>query len=264
VNQGTLTLSTPSANATTTVAVPGALVVSNGVVTLTAPSQISNTASVTLNGASTLTLNGANAFSSLNLVNQGGTAAPTVASGTLTLTGALNVTNNSTATVPTISSAVDLQGASRTVDVGGMAPTGLVMSGVISSAGGALVKTGSGGLVLGGVNTFNGGVTVNGGSLMVSTVDSTPSTVGATVTSGPLGTGALTLADGVRILAVGANRTVANAVIANEVNFGISQYTLTLNGNISFTGSTGTISVDAPTLLNNGVNNITVGGTLMG
>src|SRR5207244_3551301 len=86
-------------------------------------------------------------------------------------------------------------------------------------------KMGAGSLNLSGANTFTQGFNLNQGSLIfgVSTVGTAPS-----VTSGPVGTGTLTIGDGTTILA-DALRTIGNAV--------------TVSGNFTFGGVTATNNV---------------------
>ncbi len=113
-----------------------------------------------------------------------------------TYAGATSVTGNSTLRAAAANafsansahsiaagSTLDLNGFSQTIGSlagagnvtlgGGALTTGgnnssTIFSGVISGAGGSLVKTGTGDLSLTGANTYTGGTTVNGGALVVS------------------------------------------------------------------------------------------------
>jgi fibronectin-binding autotransporter adhesin len=141
--------------------------------------------------------------------------------------------------------------------VSGLSPDGLILSGVNTGAGGSITKTGNGSLILTGASTFTGGVALQAGSLIFG-ADSNPSTVGATVTAGPIGTGTLTITDGAKILAGGATRTIANNVTANsQLIFGTSAQSLTLNGVVSFGTANPTITVE-----NNFAGNVGIAMTL--
>src|SRR5207245_2538004 len=80
---GTVTLSSASS------AIPASatgLTLNNVAVTQTVAGNIAATNDVTLNGGATLTLTGANTLNSLTFNGTGGTATPTVATGTTSLT----------------------------------------------------------------------------------------------------------------------------------------------------------------------------------
>jgi autotransporter-associated beta strand protein len=128
--------------------------------------------------------------------------------------------------------------------VGGLSPDGLILSAINIGAGGGITKTGTGGLVLSGASTFTGGVALQNGSIILN-ADSTPSTVGATVTAGPLGTGTLTITDGAKLVSGVAIRVNANAISANnQLIFGTSAFGTTLNGTVTFAAVTPTITVE--------------------
>ena len=222
VNQGTLNL---GGLAGTTV-IPGNLTINGStggtsVNMLTNPQQIAATGNVTINGTGTLNLVGANTLASLSFNNTGGNAAPTVAlgtSGTLTLTNGLIVINDSLSFTPTISGTTStLALPNNTITTSGASPDSLLISVPLLPTG-ALVKNGTGSLILGGTSTFTTGVNLNAGSIILP-ASSTPAS--GTVTSGPLGTGTLTMANGTALLSDGTLRTIANAVtIAADATFG--------------------------------------------
>lgn len=195
VLSGTLALNTAGANGTTTVAVPGDLIVRNAVVSETAPHQIRTTASVRLNGGSALHLRDAAGISetihSLTLVRDGGSSSfqfPIVSRATQRFNSSLNLTaaaaitafSNDPTVTPTISQNVGMvnftgpAGVAQIIDVSGsypgaattFTPVGLLLHAGIGTvpAGvpeGGLVKTGTGQLVLGGnvPGTFGSPVT---------------------------------------------------------------------------------------------------------
>lgn len=89
---------------------------------------------------------------------------------------------------------------------------GSTLSNIISGSG-SLTKAGAGTLTLSGANTFSGGTTVSEGTLAFS-AGTTPNF--APVTSGPFGTGAITMAAGTSLLAMGdASYNLANDIVAN-------------------------------------------------
>ena len=79
------------------------------------------------------------------------------------------------------------------------------------SGSGSLTVTGTGNLILSAANTFGGGTTLAGGNVIVA---ANSNTSGSTVTSGPLGTGTLTLNSGA-LQSDALARTVPNAVVLN-------------------------------------------------
>ncbi|MFM8528878.1 MAG: beta strand repeat-containing protein, partial [Ilumatobacteraceae bacterium] len=211
-------------------------------------------------------------LASLTFNNTGGTATPTVTGGTLFVTGAITSTNDNYATTPTIAPILELGGQNRTVTVGGASPVGLIMSGVVqnvmnSATPAGLIKAGNGALVLSGASTFAGGVQHNEGTLILGAA-STGSAAGAAVTSGPLGTGVLTVASGTSIMGARANVaawTIANPLVVNG-NFTFGGATadatmnnaLTLNGTVSLGSATRAINVLSPQVT------ATLGGLISG
>jgi autotransporter-associated beta strand protein len=254
----------------------GGLTINGGTVTTTAAAaanQIAITNDVILNGSSNLTLgNVANTLKSLSFDNTGGITNPTVGisntSLTLTDTNAITAVNDNVFTGPVISGngALTLPaGANINVSSTNQVPVGLTISSPLASAG-AINKTGSGALDLTIPGTFAGGFNVNAGTLLLG-VNSTPTT--GTVTSGPVGTGTLTLADGTALASDVAIRTIANAVTINgNVTFGalnsasanaLAANGLVLNGPVSLGAATNR-SINVNSLLNVS----TIGGVISG
>jgi autotransporter-associated beta strand protein len=103
----------------------------------------------------------------------------------------------------------------------------------------ALTKQGSGTLTMNLANTYTGGTTFSNGTLLVQG-NSTPTGAGSTVTSGPLGAGALNLNGGTFSFVAGANYTVANNVtVGGDISIAVSTAgnTEVLNGNWSGSGN---------------------------
>jgi len=232
-NGGGVTLTGAAA---VTVIPAGGLTLNN--ITLTASAQAGAIAAandVTLNGSSTLTLGGSNTLNSLTFNNIGGITNPSVATATnltLSATNAITAVNDNVATVPTISGTLLTLPSGANINASGLAPTDLVISAPMASAG-ALNKTGAGVLMLSGASTFTGGFNLNNGTLMfgVGSTGTPPA-----ITNGPVGTGPLAIADGTALLSDSAVRTIGNAV--------------TVNGNFTF----GTLSgADGSAVAVNGV-----------
>jgi autotransporter-associated beta strand protein len=167
-----------------------------------------------------------------------GTTGYTVALGGNTLslgTSGIDASNLTSGTT-TISGTggVSLGGAqSWTVGTGAT----LAVSSVIGGSG-PLTKAGAGTLTLTGANTYSGGTTLSAGTLLIQG-SSTPTAAGSTVTSGPLGTGTLTLNGGTFGFATGASSTVANNVsVGGATNLEVASGTNeVLNGNWSGSGN---------------------------
>jgi autotransporter-associated beta strand protein len=89
----------------------------------------------------------------------------------------------------TLPNKIDLNGASRTVEVNQTAGTvTATMSGVIRTSSGTagLTKTGSGLLILSGTNTYNGGTTISNGTLRFPKIVSMPASGDVAVNTGTL------------------------------------------------------------------------------
>ncbi|MDB6120920.1 MAG: transporter, partial [Verrucomicrobiaceae bacterium] len=201
----------------------------------------------------------------ITLVNNAPTLiASSTAAGTLTITGAVNSNNDNLASVPTIAGPISLGNGNRTITTTGTSPQGLIISGVVSGAGATnvITKMGTSGLTLGGTSTFgilgSTSVNLNQGSLIY-TADSAPSVVGTTtLTTSPLGLGTLLVSgDGTKLMGAGPTpigtttlRTLANPISitnpSNTLTFGASLVNTTMNGVITFTGSSGTVDVESP------------------
>lgn len=254
VDSGTLTLSTASSNGNTTVSVPGDLVINNGgTVTETVAGTIKNTSNITLNGGATMTFTGTNTVNSLTFNDNGGTATPTVTTGTLTLASStpITVTNDNYATTPVISgAALSFTGAAPVINVSGLSPEGLTISAPITgSVTTGITKTGSGTLVLNATNTYtstvaatgfvlqDGGVIVNNTAAFGNGVNKV--VIGNGSTSTPLS-----------IMAVGTT-TIANATIVNQdftIGGTLAANQLTLSGAMDLAAGARTVTVTSPTV----------------
>jgi autotransporter-associated beta strand protein len=276
VQQGTLTLSTASANGTTTVSVPGNLTINNGATVnfgiTTANSQIATTSNITINGGGTLTLpnysvTNSNTWNSLTFNSNSGSAAPTVGFGTptavstinLSAANAITVTNDNFAVTPIIAAAATATNSAlrftnttgaTVINVGGMAPEGLQITAPITtiSSTSGLEKTGVGGLILSGANTYNNaaGLKLVDGSLILSNAAALGSN------ASPLVIGDTSVANTVPLtVMVGATAfTGTNAVTVNrDFTFGglTSANNLTLAGAVTLAGAGArTITVTSP------------------
>ncbi|MEA3209273.1 MAG: hypothetical protein QOE70_2330 [Chthoniobacter sp.] len=247
------------------------LTINGGSVTQTAGGTIASQA-VTINGGGVLTLAGDNTLSGLTINNIGGTANPTVnAGGVLTLSGSnIATTSNNVGTTATVTGGtLDFGGATGTLNVGAITVNGqdvapwqasLNIASVIRDTptlSTALTKSGGGVGQLSGASTFTGGVNLDAGGLIIG-ASSTPSAVGSVVTSGPLGTGTLTIGADTSLLSSGAF-TLANA-ISIEGDFAFNgTNNLTLNGAATLPNAANTtITVAAPQMT------ATFGGSVSG
>jgi autotransporter-associated beta strand protein len=221
INGGTLNL----AGSASTIVIPGDLVINNATVTMAnanmfnaTTGQIAAASNVSLNGGSVLNLfsytgTTTTTLASLTFNNTGGTTQPRVmfnnptALSTLVLSAANAITavNDNFGTTPVIQgatnpalSALQLSNAAPVINVSGLSPIGLIISAPITSAGGAISKSGNGSLALTGASTFTNGFNLNEGTLIFGR--NTTGSPGA-LTSGAIGTGTLAIANGTTIQA---------------------------------------------------------------
>gem|GEM_PF-3456748 len=167
-------------------------------------------------GSSSLTLSNMNTF----------TGPTTISAGQLTIGGAGQLGGGTYSAAITDNGALTYNNSANQT-----------LSGAISGTG-TVTNNGSGALILSsGASAFSG-VTLNAGTLTVG-ANSTPNTVGSTVTSGPVGTGTLTLSGGTL-------NNNAGIPIANNVNVVTATTTAiqavngnnwTINGNITGSGN---------------------------
>ena len=236
--------------------------------------QIHSSNDVVLNGSANLNLgNFDNTLKSLTLNNTGGSGPVGVninnSSLTLTDINAITVVNDNISTNPVISGNGTLTlpaGANINVSTTNQVPVSLTISSGLASAG-TINKTGIGTLDLGGSGTYAGGFNILAGSVQIG-INSTPTS--GSVTSGPFGSGTLTMADGTALLSDAAGiRAIANAItlngnitlgaLSNANSVASSINGIILNGPLALgSGSARTINV------NSLLNVSTIGGIISG
>ena len=183
----------------------------------------------TLNG---LTVNGGSVVNIHSLVLTGslGMTAGSIGAASssdpgLTLGVGNGITTNACPNSAVISAPLNLNGSAQPFNIAqGTGSTDLQISGVVSN--GAIVKTGSGSLLLSAANTFTGGITFNGGTLIVGN-------------NSALGIGTVVMNSG-SLLAQNSNSyTLSNAITTGtNVTFGSTgSGTLTLDGAVTLTGN---------------------------
>ncbi len=267
--------------------VADSLIINGGNVRLLQANQINFGITPALRGQfAILQLNNNNqTLAGLNFDNDGGTTAPSLTTGTgiLTLNGNITATSGNAGTVATISGAgailpaagataigVDLNGTTRFINaapvtingnttVANVTPTLNISTALGSSSnnantgltlnGNGLVQlSSSGSLFGGGVNVNAGGLAV-GASTNVSVFNQGTGVVSA-FTSGPVGTGSLTIGNNVPYLTSTASANIlSNQVILAGTNITLKgTNSLSLNGNNIATNLFGntTVTVDAP------------------
>jgi fibronectin-binding autotransporter adhesin len=121
--------------------------------------------------------------------------------------------------------------------------TGLVIVNNTSASTVTVAGTGTGAITFGAASTYSGGTNLAGGFTVLNS--NSAGTVGS-LTSGPLGTGTLTLAGGQIRSGISSNSTIGNAVsITNDTTFPTTatEKTLTLSGPTDLNGGTRVLSV---------------------
>ena len=252
VDQGVLTFSGAVASI-----VPGNLTINNATVTETAAGQIAAASDVTMNGGGTLTMVGTNTLKSLTFGNIA--AASSVAGATsltLSAASAITATNDNLNFTPTVSgTALLFTNAAPVINVSGSSPNGLSITAPITSAGGAISKTGTGSLVLAVANTFATGVNLDAGALIVDH-------------NSALGAGALAIANGTALMSGTAVRTLNNAVsVAGNFTFGAltPDYGTAVANNGVILSNTVTLAAGAHQIAVDGLlNTSTISGKLTG
>ena len=254
VNGGTLNLQA----APGFTAVPGDLIINNAAVTSAVVSstvggtQVASTSNLIINGGGSFTLpnytaNQTSTLASISFDNQGGTANPTFAFGTpgsgfsstivLSSANAITANNDSLATTPVFTTGdatrtfLQLSNAAPVITTSGLSPNSLNIAVPINSAGGVVSKMGLGSLTLSAASTFTNGFNLNQGSLIfgAATVGTVPA-----ITSGPVGTGTLTIAGGTSVLSDGSARVIGNATtVTGDFTFG----GVTAGNGVTFSGA---------------------------
>lgn len=164
INAGTLAITSGfSTNRVFTLGNTASTLLINPAQTLTITSAIGGTGALNKSGTGTLTLSGANTYSGGSIINSGtliistngnlgaAAGAVTINAATLDIAGTFTSTRNFT-----------LGSATSTVQVD---PTFTLTANGIFSGPGTLNKTGTGTLVLGGVNTYTGATNISAGTL---------------------------------------------------------------------------------------------------
>ena len=216
-------------------------------------------------GSGTQTLSGANTYTGGTAIDGGvlvaGSAGALGSNGVISFGGGTlrYSSGNATDYSSRFSTAV---GQQVSVDTNGR---GVTFSTALSSAGGSLVKSGSGTLTLNGAATYSGATTVRGGTLATGGANRLPTTGSVTLdAAGTLvlgggqtlasvsGSGAIQL--GVHTLTTGStSSTFAGRISGRGGLTKVGPGTLTLTGSNSFTGDTlvngGTLVLDSSTAL---------------
>ncbi len=219
VNSGTLALS----KSASTTSIAGNLVVNGGTVNQTATGQLTTTSNITVNSGS-YNLSGA------------GTITQTVQS--------LNSSSGGTVSI----------GTSDTLTVSGSGTS--TVGGIISGAG-SLATSGTGGVFLGGANTYSGGTTI-GGVVTAANNSSLGTGAAAINTSGNLQMqGGITLANAFTLSSAGTSAN--DGAFQNTSGSNTVSGTVTLSGNSRIQSDSGTLALTNTVAL--GANTLNVGGS---
>ena len=203
-------------------------------------------------GATVTLANQANTFTSLTVTNN----ATLNLTGTATVKGGVTVTSRDPSRIASLANGtLNLDGqAAAAFDIGAHMGNGVAVAPLQPSLNvvsvienGGIVKTGDGVLQLTGASTFSGGVTVSAGGLAIGG-NSNP--LSGAVTSGPLGTGLLTMAAGTRLISTGSWTVGNDATFLGDTVFATtstSAAALTING-VATLPSTWNVDVVNPLL----------------
>lgn len=235
------------------------------------PNQVGDVANLNNNiaGSQTIILSVPITLGTLNIGDADSSHAYTIAPGTagkflLDVTSGNAAINKTGTATDVISAAVELQDPTiANVATGGQ----LNLTGTVSGAT-TLSKEGTGTLLLGGANTYNGGTTLVDGTVTVAS-STVGGLAGSSISSGPLGTGTVTIASGGTATLrsdSGSLRTLANALIANaDFNLGaLGSGSLMLGGTVNLgAGSPRTITVTGNQFITGAVSggSLSVAGT---
>jgi fibronectin-binding autotransporter adhesin len=184
---------------------------------------------LTRTSTQTLTLTATNAV----IGNENGNNNMTVA------IGAENTSGTNTIDVPIILGAAS--GPQTFIQAAGGT---LVINGAISNTNNITLSLAGGGtFTLAGANTYTGGTTLSAGILQLGSNGVV--SAGGTITSGPVGTGLLTLSNGTTLRSDGAtNRTIQNSLsLSGTITLGA---TSTQTGTLTFNSTDGTHTLSTP------------------
>ncbi|HEX8962862.1 MAG TPA: autotransporter-associated beta strand repeat-containing protein, partial [Rhodocyclaceae bacterium] len=218
---------------------------------------LSGSGSLTKSGTGTLTLSGANNYTGATTVNAGtlqaGAANVLGNNSAMTLaSGAVLDLNNFDQTLGSLAGAGNVALGSATLTAGGN-NSSTTYSGVLSGSGN-LTKSGSGLLILNGVNTYTGTTTVSAGTLEVGDINTPGASIASNVTVNAGGT------------LRGHGSITGNVTSSGSIMPGGSIGTLTVNGNVVFNpGSIFAVELNPgeTSLLNvTGGHTATLGGTV--
>ena len=204
--------------------VPGALDVAKWDSTVTGANSVALGADISLGGI---------------IINNPGGAVMITAGNTLSI-GTSGITNASTGLL-TIGTRIQQANTTLNEIVLAAQTAGITLNGLISNNVNPLRLTftgsGSQSILLASANTFSGGVTINSVQVPIR-ANSTPTS--GTVTSGPLGTGTVTLNNGGILFASGAGYAIGNPIVmgpgGGTLQNSNASPDLTINGNITGSG----------------------------